>query len=172
MKKVIIFDFDNTLVFSIPDWRKMIDHNSAIHYGVAHNPEFATTRHGLTNYDTAKYFLQLHNIDNISADDVIAFWYDYMAERYKNNIPMIAGVEDFLKTLKDKEYKLVIATATGRSLLNKALACYDIEKYFDYIICEEDVGKSKKYPDIYNKIMNIIPNFLLFFAVISFTCRL
>lgn len=153
MKKVIIFDFDNTLVESIPDWRQMIDHDTAIHYGVTQDPSFESTRHGLTNYDTAKYFLKLHNITNVSADEVITYWYDCMADRYKNHIPIIKGAEEFLSYLQNKGYKLVIATATGRSLLNRALDAYGLEKYFDYIICEEDVGKSKKYPDIYNKIM-------------------
>ncbi len=153
MKKVILFDFDNTLVESLADWKQMIDHDTARHYGVAENPEFEPNRHGYSNKDTAKLFLKMHPTVEATYEQVVDYWYDYMEEKYRNNITYFDGAVEFLKALKDKGYKLVLATATGRKLLNKAFDIYDIKKYFDLVICEEDVGKSKMEPDIYIKIM-------------------
>ena len=153
MKKVILFDFDNTLVESLADWKQMIDHETAKHYGVDENPDFEPKRHGYSNKDTAKLFLKMHPTVDVSYEEVIDYWYDYMEEKYRNNITYFDGAVGFLQALKEKGYKLVLATATGRKLLNKAFDIYDIKKYFDLVICEEDVGKSKMEPDIYIKIM-------------------
>ena len=152
MKKVIIFDFDNTLVLSLPYWKEMIDHKTAEHYGVPENPEFEPRRHGYSNKDTAKMFLDMHGVDD-SVDNLIKYWYDYMAIKYRDDIKFVNGAKEALEYLKARGYKLVLATATGKSLLDIALEVFDIERYFDYIICEEMVGKSKKDPDIYHKIM-------------------
>lgn len=153
MKKVIIFDFDNTLVLSLEDWKYMIDHETAKHYTVQENLEFEKKRHGLSNKDTAKLFLQMHGLDSLTVDDVIDYWYPYMEEKYRNSIDFVPGAKWALETLKTKGYTLVLATATGRSLVSKAVKIFDVEKYFDLIICEEEVGKSKMEPDIYYKIM-------------------
>ena len=152
MKKVIIFDFDNTIVLSLEDWKYMIDHETAKHYNVEENPDFEPNRHGLSNKDTARLFLKMHNLNHFTVDDVINYWYPYMEEKYRNNIDFLPGAKWALETLKNKGYKLVLATATGRSLLSKVIKIFDVEKYFDYIICEEEVGKSKMEPDIYYKI--------------------
>ena len=158
MKKVIIFDFDNTIVLSLEDWKEMIDHKTAKYYKVQENPDFEKQRHGLSNKDTAKLFLQMHNLKNFTVDDVINYWYPYMEEKYRNDIDFVPGAKWALETLKAKGYTLVLATATGRSLVSKAVKIFDVEKYFDYIICEEEVGKSKMEPDIYYKIMEVIKN--------------
>ena len=153
MKKVIIFDFDNTLVLSLADWKYMIDHETPKHYGVKENPDFEPKRHGLSNKDTAKFFLEMHPDVKVSHEEIVDYWYDYMAVKYKENIPLIEGAKEFLVALKNKGYKLVLATATGKKLLKRAFPVYDIDKYFDLILCEEEVGKSKREPDIYYKIM-------------------
>lgn len=156
MKKVIIFDFDNTLVLSLEDWKYMIDHETAKHFAVQENLEFEKKRHGLSNKDTAKLFLKMHGLDNLTVDDVIDYWYPYMEEKYRNSIDFVPGAKWVLETLKTKGYTLVLATATGRSLVSKAVKIFDVEKYFDLIVCEEEVGKSKMEPDIYYNIFETL----------------
>ncbi len=154
MKKVIIFDFDNTLVWSLKDWKQMIDHDTATHFGVEENLDFEKTRHGLSNRDTAALFIQMHPV-NTTVNYIIDFWYKYMEDKYKTSVKMVDGVLDFLQSLREKGYTLVLASATGKSLLYKAIDIFDLRKYFDHIVCEDDVGKSKKDPDIFLKILEM-----------------
>lgn len=166
MKKVIIFDFDNTLVLSLPHWKQMIDHETAKHYNVSENPDFEPNRHGFSNKDTAKMFVEMHDVEGITYEDVVDYWYDYMEVKYRDEIDYIEGAEWVLEYLKSKGYTLVLATATGKKLLTKAFRIFDVEKYFDLVMCEEDVGKSKKDPDIFIKIMerlNVKPEECIYF---------
>lgn len=166
MKKAIIFDFDNTLVQSLVFWKKVIDEETAKHFLVGRNLTFTQTRAGLSNLETAKYFIETHSKVCATEKDVINFWYSFMEQKYLKEINFVSGAEEFLKQLKKLGYKLALATATGKELLLKAFKKFKIEKYFDLIICEEEVGKSKKYPNIYLEIfkkLEVLPQECLYF---------
>lgn len=166
MKKAIIFDFDNTLVQSLVFWKKVIDEETANHFLVERNLIFTKTRAGLSNKETAKYFIETHPKVCATDKEVMDFWYSYMEQKYLNEINFVAGAEKFLKTLKKLGYKLALTTATGKELLLKAFKKFKIEKYFDLIICEEEVGKSKKHPNIYLEIfkkLSVSPQECLYF---------
>lgn len=166
MKKAIIFDFDNTIVMSIKYWKRVIEKETPKKYGVKENPDFGKKRHGYSNIDTAKLFLEMHPTVSTNCKEIVDYWYNYMQEKYQNNIKFVVGAYQFLQTLKQKGYKLILATATGKRLLDKALKIFNLQNIFDRIICEEEVGKSKKEPDIYLKIMqefNVKANECLYF---------
>lgn len=166
MKKAIIFDFDNTIVMSIKYWKRVIEKETPKKYKVKENPEFAIKRHGYSNIDTAKLFLEMHKEVSTNYEEIVDYWYKYMLDKYTNNIKFVVGANEFLQTLKQKGYKLILATATGRKLLSKALKIFNLQNIFDMVITEEEVGKSKKEPDIYLKIMqefNVKPNECLYF---------
>lgn len=153
MKKVIIFDFDNTIVMSLKYWKKVIEKETAKKYKVSENLYFAEKRHGYSNIDTAKLFLKMHSNVPATYNKIIDYWYSYMQDKYTNNVNFVAGAYQFLQNLKQKGYKLILATATGKILLEKALKIFNLQNFFDRVICEEEIGKSKKEPDIYYKIM-------------------
>ena len=166
MKKAIIFDFDNTIVMSIKYWKRVIEKETPKKYNVKENPDFAKKRHGYSNIDTAKLFLEMHKEVSTNYEEIVDFWYNYMQEKYTNNIKFVVGAYQFLQVLKQKGYKLILATATGKRLLEKALKIFKLQNIFDRVICEEEVGKSKKEPDIYLKIMqefNVKTNECLYF---------
>ena len=166
MKKAIIFDFDNTIVMSIKYWKRVIEKETPKKYKVKENPEFAVKRHGYSNIDTAKLFLEMHKNVSTNYEEIVEFWYEYMLDKYLNNIKFVVGSKEFLQTLKQKGYKLILATATGKRLLDKALKIFNLQNIFDRVICEEEVGKSKKEPDIYFKIFkefNVKPSECLYF---------
>ena len=103
MKKVIIFDFDNTLVESLAFWKKVIDEETAKHFLVERNLTFTKTRAGLSNKETAKYFIETHPNSCATDKEVIDFWYNYMEEKYLNEINFVQGAENFLASLKASE---------------------------------------------------------------------
>ena len=83
--KVIMFDFDNTLVNSLKFWYKSIDKEAFKFFHKKINPEFKTARKGLTNKEITQCFVE-YSGTSASADEVSKFWHNRMIYYYKNII--------------------------------------------------------------------------------------
>lgn len=154
MKKVIIFDFDNTVVNSLKYWRKTMGLDCEKYLGLDHFAGFEKLIHKKGNREAAQIFIDVHNL-NMTVDEIISIWYKNMFEYYKNNCKLVLGVRQFLEALKNNGYTLVIASATNVSLLGPVLKVYELDKLFDHVVCEDFVGKNKGYPDIYNEVLRV-----------------
>lgn len=69
----------------------------------------------------------------------------------KNGIEPKPYAGYILKWLKDRGFRVALATATGLERAEKYLRQVDLYKYFDKIICASMVAKGKPEPDIYLK---------------------
>lgn len=69
----------------------------------------------------------------------------------KHGVPEKPGLYPLLDYLKEKEYKLAVASSTRSKSVHHHLKEKGIEKYFDAVICGDMVEKSKPEPDIYLK---------------------
>lgn len=76
------------------------------------------------------------------------FSYEYF-EKY--GVPEKDGLFEILSFLKDKGYKIALASSTGSESVFHHLKEKDIEKYFDAVVCGDMVANSKPQPDIYIK---------------------
>lgn len=154
MKKVkyIIFDFDSTLVDSLKYWYKAIDKEAFKHFKIKSRKGFPEARSGLTNREIYKCFVEFSKT-TISPKEVADFWYDTMINNYKTKIKVIAGAKEYLEELKNKEYKLVLASATPLRVLNFALNHFGLKKYFEHIVTEESIKEPKREPDFYVKLL-------------------
>lgn len=74
--------------------------------------------------------------------------YDYFN---KYGVPEKEGLYEILDYLKQKGYKLAVASSTSSDSVHHHLKEKDIEKIFDAVICGDMVEKSKPEPDIYLK---------------------
>ena len=84
---------------------------------------------GVLNEEEIKYFVPYPDIDKIA--------------------PM-EGVINFIKYCYSKKYSLAIASTSESWYVNKILDNYSIRKYFDVVVCGEQVENGKPSPDIYN----------------------
>ena len=66
-------------------------------------------------------------------------------------VPEKPGLYEILDYLKNKGYKIALASSTSSQSVHHHLKEKDIEKYFDAVICGDMVEKSKREPDIYLK---------------------
>ncbi|MBS5938579.1 HAD family phosphatase [Clostridium sp.] len=64
------------------------------------------------------------------------------------------GAVEILTHLKSKNYKVALATSSDRERMNKQLEKANIRKYFDEIVCKDEVEKTKPNPEIYLKVAN------------------
>ena len=75
--------------------------------------------------------------------------YDLFWNEYFNNMVLFDYVKDCLEFCKSKKIKLVIVTDLTTSIQLKKILSLGIEKYFDFIVTSEEVGKEKPSPYIY-----------------------
>lgn len=66
-------------------------------------------------------------------------------------VPEKPGLYEILDYLKNKGYKIALASSTSSQSVHHHLKEKDIEKYFAAVICGDMVEKSKPEPDIYLK---------------------
>ena len=149
MKKYI-FDFDGTLVDSMPVWADFIlDHLRKL--DIEYPPDIIKIVSPLGTRGAAEYLISL-GVDG-TADELVQLMDDFAMNEYEHNIPAKPYVIEKLTELKEKGHSLNIFTACRHNLLDVCLKRLGIFNMFDHIIsCEEDMGINKKSVDAYVKI--------------------
>ena len=66
-------------------------------------------------------------------------------------IPLKPGLIELLEYLKEKHYRLAIATSSSIERVYKLFETYNVLSYFDEIVCGPDVKRGKPAPDIFLK---------------------
>ena len=150
-KQICIFDFDNTLVSSIKFWHKVINIDGFKKFGLEPNPEMKKMHGGKTNIDIANDFINLSGL-KVSTDKVLKVWYDMMFEHYTKNIKFIKGAKEYLLKLKNQGKTLVLASATGESLLTKVVKALELDM-FDMVCTENTIGFPKRNPEFFVKLL-------------------
>lgn len=87
---------------------------------------------------------------------------DYCVERYRyyseklmeEYVTAYDGIEDLLKWLKEKNFKIAIVSNKVTSAIIQGLDICQITKYFDYIVGAEKLKKAKPDPDGIYQVMN------------------
>lgn len=154
-KDFVIFDFDNTLVNSLACWRKVVDVEMFKHYGLKPNPEMKKIHGGKSNQEIAQAFLELSGL-KITAYDVLKRWYDIMFINYTQKIKIIKGAKEYLASLKKQGKILILASATGESLLKPVVKALGFDKYFDAVYSEDMIGYPKRDPMFYVRLLEIL----------------
>jgi phosphoglycolate phosphatase len=68
---------------------------------------------------------------------------------------LIPGASDILKYLKKKGYKLAVASNRPSEFSKILIKHLKIDKFFDYVLCADQIKNAKPDPEIINKIMKI-----------------
>ena len=69
------------------------------------------------------------------------------------NFQALPYVTEFIENVSDS-YQLAIASSGSRETVNLAIKKLNLKKYFNLVLCSEDVEKSKPAPDIFLKVIN------------------
>ncbi len=151
--KYAVFDLDGTLLDSMRLWRqkeallmqdfvgrklddKTLAHLETLMFSMA--IEEAEKMCG-KKFDRKHYLEILH-------EDMKPSYADGTVGLKKN-------AKEFLEYLKKNGVKIGVATATPKELCVPCLKLHGIYELFDCIFTVQEIGKSKKFPDIYEKVM-------------------
>ena len=145
--KYYLFDFDGTLVDSMPTFcscmLRILDENNICY---AKDVTKVITPLGLNG--TAEYFINTLGLkmDKVRLMDLMM---EYMRDAYFHTIPAKQNVISTLKALKDKGASLNILTASPHFTLDACVKRLGIWELFDNIWSCDDFHTTKADPQIY-----------------------
>ncbi|MEG0367877.1 MAG: HAD family phosphatase [Coprobacillus sp.] len=146
MIKGVIFDFDGTLFDSMEIWSH-IAYDYLTIKGID-DPHITEIVANMSMFNALSYIKNhYHIVDDISVmnQDVKNLLYDY----YANEVKPKQGVIEFLKYLSFHHIQMIILSASSRKLIDVALSHYHMEKYFDDVLCCDELQLDKNNPQIF-----------------------
>lgn len=144
--KTYLFDFDGTLVDSMPTYvsvmLRILDENH-----IPYSNDIVRTITPLGYVYTAKYYVQLGV--PMPEDEIIALMTKYAVDEYTHRVPAKENVVSVLRALKERGDDLNVLTASPHATLDPCLKRLGIYNLFTNVWSCEDFGTSKADPEIY-----------------------
>lgn len=144
--KTYLFDFDGTLVDSMPTFvsstLRILDEN-----GISYGDDIVKIITPLGLNGTAEYFVSLGV--PLTKEAVMEKMKEYMMENYFYHIPAKANVISTLRELKNRGASLNVLTASPHITLDACLKRLGLFDLFDNVWSCDDFNTTKADPDIY-----------------------
>lgn len=159
--KLIIFDLDGTLI----DSREL--HFDALNDALEKvGPQYVITREEhLSTFDglnTTRKLKMLSERKNLPTDMHDFVW----KEKQNSTFKLIKRLKkdpifiDMFKNIKDRGFKIAVASNSIRETIKLSLIYTGLLEYVDYVVSNEDVKRTKPYPEMYWQCMtalNVLP---------------
>ncbi len=148
--KILLFDFDGTLVNSMPAWsKKMI--NILEKTNTPYPPDLIKKIAPLGDVGTAKYFREELGV-KLSEAEMFSLMDEYALPEYRDNIHAKTGVAEFLHYAKAKGCSLNVLTASPHKMLDVCLQRLGFFTLFDNVWSSDDFGTTKSDVKIYKAV--------------------
>ena len=148
--KDLVFDFDGTLVDSMPTWGgKMI--RILKEEGVSYPENIIEIIVPLGDVGAARYFIETLKV-TASMESLLCRMDAYALPKYQNEIPEKEGVSEVLRALKARGHRLFVLTASPHRMLDPCLARLGLTPLFDGVFSCDDFSTTKADPEIYDRL--------------------
>jgi HAD superfamily hydrolase (TIGR01509 family) len=149
--ELIIFDMDglmfDTEKISFVSWR-----DAAARYGYQIDDEIFRKTIGANLISTKNIYLK-HFGNSFPIEEVIGERVRITEEIIRlNGVPIKKGLYDLLYYLSQSNIKKAVATSTSRNRALNLLKLAGIDSHFDYVLCGDEIEKSKPDPEIFLKV--------------------
>lgn len=149
-KKAVIFDMDGVIFDTekvyLDIWTEVFEN-----YGYKMTKELYVTVMGTGRKNVIKTFLENFG-DDLPIEKMYEEKDNQLFYRIENQgIPLKEGVKELFSMLKEKDYKIALATSAKKERVEKQIKDKWLKESFDAIVCGDDVEKGKPSPDIFLK---------------------
>lgn len=144
-----IFDCDGTLLDSLGAWRSLEGYLfdlAGIQVTLEERAQFAT----FTIPEVAAHMHTQHGLGS-SKTDVERMMDNYMLDYYHNRASLLPGVGRFLEECAHAGIAMSVASSSRPSYLEAGLAGAGIRDYFCAVVSVDQVGASKREPQVFNE---------------------
>lgn len=145
--KGIIFDLDGTMVDSMWMWRQ-IDNEFMAARGLDMTDDLEREIEGMSFQETAEYFVRTYPLTE-TADELMDIWVNMAIHKYRYEVPVKPGLEEFLCEMKQRGIKMGIATSNARTLLDAVAQAHGLYDYMDAVLTANEVKRGKPAPDVF-----------------------
>ena len=143
----VIFDFDGTIANSRYVWQK-VDVDFFAKRGMEIPSDYVEAISVMSFYNGAVYTKEKYNIKE-SVEEIMNEWNSQALREYKENVVLKPFVKEYLRELKDKGYKIGLATAALHDYYIPVLEREGVLDCFDVFTDTRDDARDKNFPDIY-----------------------
>ena len=148
--KDLVFDFDGTLVDSMPTWGgKML--RILGEEGVSYPENIIEIITPLGDAGAARYFIEALKAPS-TMESLLSRMDAYALPKYQNEIPEKEGVSKTLRTLKLRGHRLFVLTASPHRMLDPCLCRIGLTPLFDGVFSCDDFSTTKADPAIYDRL--------------------
>ena len=150
-----LFDMDGTLLDSMPAWRgcnlEYLE-NVGIHPDEEQRINIICASSGTILFD---YLRKTFGVE-VDVAEFRKLQQTRMEAAYSRGNLAKPGVLEFLRKMRERGVKTVLATATWKSLTDIALEKSGLSGAFDAICCCDIVGVSKAHPEYFDRVSEMI----------------
>lgn len=152
--KLIVFDFDGTLLDSMSMWNNLTGDFVRSH-GHEFTKELSDILVPMSLAMSIDYFINELGFDT-TPEEIFKDLESKLMNGYADTLQLVDGAVDVLKTCRDEGYPLVLATATNRKYVDVALKRFELNPFFKEVFTSDELGYPKTDPMFYREIARIM----------------
>ncbi|MFC4064746.1 HAD family hydrolase [Actinoplanes subglobosus] len=144
--EAVVFDLDGVIIDTEEVWEE-VRRGYVAEHGREFLPDSQDRMMGMSTGEWSAHLADEVGVPRTAAEvasDVLG----RMAERYRKDLPLIAGSVETVRALGAR-YRLALASSSARVLIDQVLATSGLTGEFEVTLSTEEVPRGKPAPDVY-----------------------